>query len=59
MYKVSDSGWKTNLAAVLIAVVGVLAAFKLIDNIQAEALLTVFGAFGLYGIRDALKKLNK
>ena len=59
MYKVSDSGWKTNLAAVLIAVVGVLTAFKLIDNIQAEALLTVFGAFGLYGIRDALKKLNK
>lgn len=45
---------KTIWAGIIIAGTGVLAYFGI--NVPVELIVTVAGAFGIYGIRDAIDK---
>lgn len=49
-------GYKTKIAAVLAAVIGVAQAGGFLSPEVAQALLSLAAALGLYGLRDAMDK---
>ena len=51
-------GHKTHLAAVFAVVLVILKAFSVITPDQFEALISLAAAFGFYGLRDAVRKLE-
>lgn len=52
-------GKKTFISSGIAAAIGLSYIFDLITTEQFKSLLTLAGAFGLVGIRSALKKLEK
>ena len=51
-------GYKTYLGALVIFVAGGLNALGRIDDATLKALIAIGGAISIYGIRDAIKKLE-
>lgn len=55
-------GWKTHIAAALVAAVAIVEGLLGVDvpgaEMQADWLTYVLGAFGLSAIRDAMRKIG-
>ena len=51
-------GHKTHIAILAAVVLIALKAFGILTPDQFEALISLAGAFGFYGIRDAIRKLQ-
>jgi hypothetical protein len=52
-------GYKTKIGVVIIFVAGGLKALNKIDEETYKLLLTFGGAVSVYGLRDAIRKLEK
>jgi len=55
--KLKGGNWKTVTSCIVAAGVAILQYLKLIDDQTAKVLFELAAAFGLYGIRDAIKKI--
>ena len=52
-------GKKTNIAAGLVAIATIAKVFETITPEQFQAIVGVLAAFGLYSVRDSIRKLDK
>jgi len=57
-WKIAD-GYKTKIGVAIIFVAGGLKALNKIDEETYKLLLTFGGAVSIYGLRDAIKKIEK